>query len=58
MSVQCPVVYFELVDEDLHGASDLVDLEQQLSFLSLVRTCKVKNKFTATLKSPKTDDVV
>lgn len=26
MSVESPVVYFELVDEDLHGASDLVDL--------------------------------
>ena len=26
MSVQGPVVYFELVDKDLHRASDLVDL--------------------------------
>lgn len=36
MSVKGPVVYFELVDKDLHGASDLVDLQQQLSFLPLI----------------------
>lgn len=44
MSVQSPVVYFELVDKDFHGASDLVDLQQQLSFLSLVCTYKTKER--------------
>lgn len=37
MAVESPVVYFELVDKDLHGASDLVDLQQQLSFFFFVR---------------------
>ena len=42
MSVQGPVVYFELVDEDLHGASDLVDLQQQLSLLLLIGPCNMQ----------------
>lgn len=44
MSIQGPVVYFELVDKDLHRASDLVDLQQQLSFLPLVCAYKIENQ--------------
>lgn len=63
MSVQGPVVYFELVDKDLHRPSDLVDLEQQLSFLFLVCTYKKKRVYsyfgaTATLKTLKMDYVI
>ena len=36
MAIQGPVVSFELVDEDLHGSSDLVHLQQKLSLLLLV----------------------
>lgn len=44
MSIQGPVVYFELVDKDLHRAFDLVDLQQQLSLLPLICSCK-ENRF-------------
>lgn len=44
MSVQGPVVYFELVDKDLHGASDLMDLQQELSLLPLVDAWKTNPK--------------
>lgn len=40
MSIQGPVVYFELVDKDLHRASDLVDLKQQLCLFSFVGACR------------------
>lgn len=44
MAVESPVVYFKLVDKDLHGASDLVDLQQQLGFLLFVRAFRVKKR--------------
>lgn len=39
MSVQCPVINFELVNEDLHRTADLIHLQQQLGFFFLIGTC-------------------
>lgn len=44
MAVESPVVDFELVDKDLHRASDLVDLQQQLSFFFFVRAYSMKKE--------------
>lgn len=50
MSVQGPVVCFELVDKDLHRASDLMDLQQKLGFLPLVYACKTNQRFLYVLE--------
>lgn len=55
MSVQGPVVYFELVDKDLHGASDLMDLQQELSLLPLVDAWKTNRRVFATIWCQQSD---